>query len=170
MTRSTKAKAKGNEPGGELLTRDDTAPHFPDSSPPEKLSGLLGEYPGLTVVAGLGLGLLAGALLPRSAGRKLARGGIFVASTAGELGLALGKQALRSAEHAAHDGREKLEGTAAEALRLATDAGRLAVDTGRKAGDEAQRFAVEASDKAKELGAGLVKLAADVASRARNKA
>lgn len=151
----------------------------PDAAPPERFSNLVSDYPGLAIAAGLGLGLLAGALLPRSAGRKLLRGGVFVASTASELGLAFGKQAMRKADDATRDGREVLGDTAAKAGRVATDAGRkaadAAVDAGRKAADvgreagaNAQRLAEDATERVRDLGLGLAKMAADAASRLRN--
>lgn len=138
-----------------------------DDAPPEKFSGLVSEYPGLAIAAGLGLGLLAGALLPRSAGRKLIRGGVFIASTAGELGLALGKQTLRNADEATREGREKLGETAAEAGRVAADAGRKAADAGRRAATNAQHLAGDATDRARDLGLGLARIAVDAASRLR---
>lgn len=66
---------------------------LPDAYPPEDYRTLAGEYPWLTVAAGAGLGLLAGALLPKRAGGKLAKRAIGVATIAAELGLALSKQA-----------------------------------------------------------------------------
>jgi hypothetical protein len=116
------------------LQNNDALPatRLPDAAPPEKFSNLISDYPGLAIAAGLGLGLLAGALLPRSTGRKLLRGGVFVASTATELGLAFGKQAVRKADDATRDGREILGETAAKAGRVASDAGRKAAEADAK--------------------------------------
>lgn len=146
----------------------------PEPAPPEKFSNLVSEYPGLAIAAGLGIGLLAGAILPRSAGRKLVRGGVFVASTASELGLAFGKQAIRKADDVTRDGRELIGDTAAKAGRLATDAGHKAADAGRKAADAgreagagAQRLAEDATERVRDLGVGLAKLAVDAAGRLR---
>lgn len=156
-----------------LVVRDEPAEksipttRLPEANPPEQLSNLLGEYPGLAIAAGLGIGLLAGALLPRSAGRKLARGAFFLASTGGELGLILGKQALHKADAATREGREKLGETAVEAAHKAADAGRKAADVGRKAGVEAQRVAGDASERARDVGLSLVKLAIDTVGRLR---
>lgn len=141
---------------------------LPDAAPPEKFSNLIAEYPGLAIAAGLGIGLIAGALLPRSAGRKLIRGGLFVASTAGELGLAVGKQALHKADDATREGREMLGETAAKAGRVAADAGRKAADAGREAGANAQRLAEDATERARDLGIGLARMAIDAASRLRH--
>jgi ElaB/YqjD/DUF883 family membrane-anchored ribosome-binding protein len=66
---------------------------LPDAYPPEDYSSLLKEYPWLTMAAGAGLGLLAGALLPKRAGSKLGKRALGVASVAAELGLALSRQA-----------------------------------------------------------------------------
>lgn len=77
------------------------------SAPPESLVELVGQYPGVAIAAGLGLGLLAGALLPRSAARKLtARAGVL-AAVAGEAGLTLGKQAIEKAGEAGRETRER---------------------------------------------------------------
>ncbi len=137
------------------------ATRFPDADPPEEFSNLVGEYPGLAIAAGLGLGLLAGALLPRSAGRKIARGVFFLATTGGELGLVLGKQALRKADDATRDGRERLGETAVDAAHKAADAG-------RKAGADAQRIAGDATERVRDVGLGLAKMAIDAASRIRH--
>jgi ElaB/YqjD/DUF883 family membrane-anchored ribosome-binding protein len=152
---------------------------LPDAAPPEKFSNLVSDYPGLAIAAGLGIGLLAGAILPRSAGRKLVRGGVFVASTASELGLAFGKQAIRKVDDATRDGRELLGDTASKAGSIAseaghkvtdkvTDAGRKAASAGRKAGANAQELAEDATERVRELGLGLAKMAIDAASRLRH--
>lgn len=133
----------------------------PDAEPPEQFSGLLAEYPGLAIAAGLGLGLLAGAVLPRRAGRKLARGAFFLASTGGELGMILGKQALRKADDATRDGRQKLGETVSGAAHKAADAS-------RKAGAQAKDAATDASERARDLGLGLAKMAIDAASKLRH--
>jgi hypothetical protein len=140
----------------------------PDASPPEKLTSLIGDYPGLAIVAGLGLGVLVSALLPRHAGRKLAKGAVFVATAAGEVGLALGKQALEKADDATRDGREILSETAADAGRLAADAGRKASKAAQDAGHNAQRLAGDATTTARDLGLALARKAVDAASRLRH--
>lgn len=150
-------------------------PRRPDDAPPEKLSNLISDYPGLAIAAGLGLGLLAGAILPRSAGRKLVRGGVFVASTAGELGLAFGRQAIHKADEVTREGREMLGDTAGIAGRVAAEAGhkvadasRKAAGAGREAGAGAQKLAEGAAERVRDLGLGLAKKAVDAASRVRN--
>jgi ElaB/YqjD/DUF883 family membrane-anchored ribosome-binding protein len=165
------AESEAQLHGGEGLP----AVRRPEAAPPEKFSSLISDYPGLAIGAGLGIGLLAGALLPRSASRKLLRGGVFLASTAGELGLAFGKQALRKADDATRDGRSLLGDTAAKAGRLATDAGhkaadagRKAAETGREAGASAQRLAEETAERVRDLGAGIAKKASDAAARLRD--
>lgn len=83
----------------------EAAPTPPDRDPPDKFTSLLAEYPGLTIAAGLGLGLLAGALLPRMAASKLASRGTALAAIAGEVGLFLAKQAMEKAADAGREGR-----------------------------------------------------------------
>jgi hypothetical protein len=165
------AKSEAQLQGGDSLP----VPRRPDDAPPEKFSNLISDYPGLAIAAGLGLGLLAGAILPRSAGRKLVRGGVFVASTASELGLAFGKQAMRKADEVTRNGREVLGDTAAKAGRVAAEAGhkvadasRKAADAGREAGAGAHKLAEDATERVRDLGLGLAKKAVDAASRLRN--
>lgn len=150
-----------------------TAPtKLPEGEPPEGVSGLIADYPGLAIATGLGIGLLAGALLPRSAGRKMARGAVFLASTGSELGLALGKQALRKADEVTRDSRERLSETAGEVAHSvaerASDLSHKAAEASRTAGTNAQRLAGDASERARDLGLGLAKLAVDVVARIRN--
>lgn len=77
---------------------------FPDAYPPEDYASLAKEYPWLAMAAGLGAGLLVGALLPKGFGGKLGKRALAVATVAGELGLALSKQAGEKAAEAARDG------------------------------------------------------------------
>lgn len=162
-------KANSNLPETEAAT---ALQRLPEGEPPEGVAGLIADYPGLAIAAGIGVGLLAGALLPRSAGRKLARGAVFLASAGGEIGLALGKQALQAADDATRESREKLSETASDVAHnvaeRATDLGHKAVETGRSAGAGAQRLAGDASDRAKDVGASLAKLAIDAVARIRN--
>lgn len=168
---SDRIRAQIDKSSAELKS---TAPakRVPEAVPPEGVSGLVADYPGLAIAAGLGIGLLAGALLPRSAGRKLARGAIFLASAGGELGLAFGKQALQAADEATRESREKLSGTASEVANTvadrATELGHKAADAGRSAGAGAQRLAGDASDRARDVGAGIAKLAIDAVARIKN--
>jgi ElaB/YqjD/DUF883 family membrane-anchored ribosome-binding protein len=66
---------------------------LPDAYPPEDYRSLAKEYPWLAIAAGAGLGLLAGALMPKRAGSKLGKRALGVATVAAELGLALSRQA-----------------------------------------------------------------------------
>lgn len=66
---------------------------MPDAYPPEDYRSLAREYPWLTIAAGAGLGLLAGALFPKRSGSKLGKRALGVATVAAELGLALSRQA-----------------------------------------------------------------------------
>lgn len=63
-----------------------------DAYPPEDYRSLAGEYPWLAVAAGLGVGLLAGALVPKKAGSKFGQRALSLAMVAGEIALALSKQ------------------------------------------------------------------------------
>ena len=75
--------------------------------PPNSISDLAREYPGLVVVGGLALGLLAGALLPRGAARKLASGAMTAAALGGEASMSLARQARVKAQNAAAEAGEQ---------------------------------------------------------------
>ncbi len=109
-----------------------------DAYPPEDYRSLIAEYPWLAVAAGMGMGLLAGALAPKKAGSgKFGRRALGLAMAAGELGLALSKQA---GERAGEAGRDRLnrakEGTAQ--VRM------TAANTGAKIAREAIKLVVRA--------------------------
>lgn len=113
-------------------------PNFPDADPPENYRSLAGEYPWLTVAAGLGAGLLIGALLPKSARSKLGKRAVGFAAMAGELALAFSKRASDAAQdngaligHRIDDGTAELRGkarrTAGRAAGSARAAGQIVV-------------------------------------------
>lgn len=85
-----------------------------DAYPPEDYRSLLAEYPWLAVAAGTGLGLLAGALVPKKAsGGGFGKRALGLAVAAGELGLALSKQVGERAGEAGREGLSRAkEGTA----------------------------------------------------------
>ena len=121
---------------------------LPDASPPDDYRGLAREYPWLTVAAGVGVGMLVAALLPRKFVGKAARRALGAATVAAELGLAYGKQARNAAGEAAHDGLEKFgEGiekigeTTAPLRQRAVSAGHDARKTGSRLATEALKFA-----------------------------
>ena len=114
--------------------RRDTPPALPSvippAEPPESFSGLVRQYPGLIVVGGLALGVVAGALMPRALRSKLTGRVVTLAGLAGELGLALGRQALDKAEA----GREKMSEGTQEARSRATRIAGTAAGSARGAG------------------------------------
>lgn len=69
---------------------------LPDAYPPESYRSLAAEYPWLVVAAGAGLGLLAGALVPKQFGGKLGGRLLTAATLAAEFGMAMSKQASRN--------------------------------------------------------------------------
>lgn len=77
---------------------------FPDAYPPEDYASLAREYPWLAMAAGLGAGLLVGALLPRGIGGKLGKRALAAATVAGELGLALSTQVGEKVAEVGRDG------------------------------------------------------------------
>lgn len=114
---------------------------LPDRYPPEDYRSLAAEYPVLTVAAGIGLGLLAGALLPKGAGSKLGRRAIGVASVAAELGLVLSKQARDKAEEAGRESLSQLGERTAPLRKRAARAGGSARSQGVRLAGEAIKLA-----------------------------
>ena len=114
---------------------------LPDAYPPENYRGLAREYPLLTVAAGVGVGILIAALLPRKFATKAARRAITAATVAAELGFAYRKQARDAAGEAAHDGLDKLTETTAPLRHRASSAGKSARSQGLRLAGEAMKFA-----------------------------
>lgn len=111
---------------------------LPDAYPPEDYRSLAREYPWLTVAAGAGLGLLAGALLPKKAGSKLGKRALGVATVAAELGLALSRQAGSKAA----DGLSRIEESSAPLRQRAGRAAGTARSGARSAGVTIAREAI----------------------------
>lgn len=114
---------------------------LPDRHPPESYRDLAGEYPWLTVAAGVGFGLLIGALVPRGVGGKLGRRAVGAAAAAAELGLLLSKQARDKAADAGREGLAELGERTAPLRQRATRASGAARGTGVRLAGEAIRLA-----------------------------
>ena len=114
---------------------------LPDAYPPENYRGLAREYPLLTVAAGIGVGMLVAALLPRRIASKAAKRALGAATVAAELGLAYSKHARDAAGEAAHDGFEKISESTAPLRQRATSAGKNARSQGLRIAGEALKFA-----------------------------
>lgn len=114
---------------------------LPDAWPPEDYRSLAREYPWLTVAAGFGLGLLAGALLPKRAGSKLGKRAMAVATVAAEMGLALSREARDSAGEKARDGLARVEQGTAPLRQRAGRAGQAARGTGMRLAGQAIKLA-----------------------------
>jgi hypothetical protein len=104
------------------------------------------EHPGLVVAGGVALGLVAGALLSRGTGRRLAQHALTLAEVAGAAGITLGKQAMDKAEDAGEGLRRGGEALAERAGRLAGPA-EDAVDNASEAAHRLLRKAVELAGK-----------------------
>lgn len=135
----------GAKRNAKMTDDDKTLPAIttpPAGEPPEDFSALARQYPGLLLAGGIAIGLVAGALLPRKAGGKLAGRAAALAAVAGELGLALSQSAREKAGDAAREGRAKLAelGDSEQARRV-----RSAGSDARSAGLRLARKAVEAA-------------------------
>ncbi|MDE2436870.1 MAG: hypothetical protein KGM49_11480 [Sphingomonadales bacterium] len=144
-----KAKVAASQ---ERLTRDSAAlpvasrrANLPDAYPPEDYRSLAAEYPLLTVAAGIGAGLLIGALVPKRFGGKLGKRALAIATVAGELGLAYGKHASNAALEAGQEGLAKAGEASAplrrKAVRMAGSAGGSARSTGLAVAREVLKLA-----------------------------
>lgn len=114
---------------------------LPDAWPPENYRTLAKEYPWLAMAAGLGVGVLVAALLPRNVLSKVGRRAMGAATVAAELGLAYSKQARDAAGEAAHDGLVIIDETTAPLRQRATSAGKSARSRGMRLAREAIKFA-----------------------------
>jgi ElaB/YqjD/DUF883 family membrane-anchored ribosome-binding protein len=110
---------------------------LPDRDPPENYRSLAREYPWLTVAAGLGVGVLVAALLPRKFASKSAKRAMGLATVAAELGLAYSRQARDAAGEAAHDGLAMLDEGTAPLRQRAVSAGKTVRSRGTRLAGEA---------------------------------
>jgi len=133
------------------------ADRFPDRSPPEKVTQLIREHPGLAIAAGLGVGLLVAAVLPKGPGRKLIRRSGLVATAATEMALLMGKNFLAKATEATEEGRDHL-----------SEAAERASSVSRSASRKAQKLAGETSAAVRSAGSDLAKKATKSLARLRD--
>ena len=130
---------------------------LPDAEPPEKLSTLAGEYIGLSIASGLVIGLVLGALFPRSAARKLAKRSGALAAVASEIGVAYAAQALGKAGSTAREGRDR-----------AVDMGEVLAERSANARARATRLIGDGTGMARGTGSALVRKAAEIVAKARS--
>ena len=103
------------------------------------VSDFVRDHPGAVVAGGVVVGLIAGTVLARGTGRKLARHALTLAEVAGTASLALGRDAAHRAEEAG-------EAIADKAGQLAEPA-EEAVDAASEAAQRLLRKAVELAGK-----------------------
>jgi hypothetical protein len=104
------------------------------------------DHPGLVVAGGVALGLVAGTLLSRGSGRKLAKHALTLAEIAGTAGLALGKGTLERAGEAGGELRRQGEALAQKAGEL-TEPAEEAIDQAAEAAQRLLKKAVELAGK-----------------------
>lgn len=107
----------------------------------EGLGEIIRKNPAAFIAGGIILGVIAGALLPRGTGRRLAKGATAAAVAAGQAGLHFSQHARETAEDLTREGREVLERNASVAQRRATELAGTARETGSKLVDQAVEFA-----------------------------
>jgi hypothetical protein len=114
---------------------------LPDAWPPEDYRSLAKEYPWLAMAAGLGVGVLVAALLPRNVLGKAGRRAMGAATVAAELGVAFSKQAREAAREAAQDGLTIIDETTAPLRQRTVNASKSARSRGMRLAGEAMKIA-----------------------------
>jgi hypothetical protein len=128
--------------GSEALPALPQSGPLPDAYPPEDYRSLAAEYPFLTLAAGAGLGMLAGALLPKRFGARFGKHALSAAAVAAEIGLALSKQARDKAGEKAAEGLSQLDDRTAPLRQRAGRAAGSARSGARSAGAAIAREAI----------------------------
>lgn len=121
-----------------------------DGDTERPVTDFIRDHPGAVIAGGVALGLIAGALLSRGSGRKLARHALTLAEVAGTAGLALSRQAMERAEEAGDELRSQGNAIADKAGQLAQPAEAAieeVVDTATEAAQRLLRKAVELAGK-----------------------
>lgn len=131
----------------EMTTAEPVAGQTAEQASPEQESAgsVVHRHPVAFIAGGVALGLIAGALLPRGTGRKLAKGAVAAAATVGQAGLQFSHHARDTAEDLSREGRDAFERNSAVA----------------------QRRAAELAENARHTGSRLVEQAVELASRVR---
>lgn len=110
-------------------------------SRPESIGEFVRKHPGAFIAGGVLLGVAAGALLPRGAGRWFVKGAVAMAATVAETSLQLGRHARDTAEDITREGRGTIERNAAVAQRKAAELAGSARTAGSKLVDQAVELA-----------------------------
>ncbi len=141
---------------------------LPDGEPPEGVRSLAMDYPFALVFGGLAIGLIAGAFIPRSAGKGLGRGAVAAASIASELALAYGQRALDATGKAAGEGRARITDIGAAVSDGVTTYGAKAANVLGDARKAATGAARDTAGTARDSGRALVRRAITLASNLRH--
>jgi len=145
---------------------------LPEAEPPEDYVALAMDYPFAAIAGGLAIGILAGSLLPRGFGRKLARGTIAAAAVAGKLGLEYGSAALdaagKVADEANREGREKIGQLGGKLEVLGSSVNDKTRRYGRKAADAANEVLADKGQKGLDVGYRLAREAIKFVSNLRH--
>lgn len=120
---------------------------FPDAYPPEDYRSLAAEYPWLTIAAGVGAGLLLGAVLPKGAGGKLGKRALTAASLAAEFGLVLSRKAGDTASESGREGLRRVGEATAPLRQRASRSGSAARSAGLTLAREALKIATRQRGK-----------------------
>lgn len=112
-----------------------------DNQEQDGVGEFIRSHPAAFIAGGILLGVVAGALLPRGTGRRLAKGATAAAIAAGQVGLQLSHQARETAEELTREGRDALERNASAAQRRATELASSAREAGSKLAEQAVELA-----------------------------
>lgn len=131
------------------------------------VSSFVQDHPLLTVAGGIAVGLLAGALLPRRAGQRMARRSMELAEMAGAVGTLFGRQALERAETATRDLRKQSELLAGQAEKFGKATSGRIEKFGHVTKGRAERLAMPAEQTASSVGRRIAAKASALKSRIR---
>ena len=89
-----------------------------DNETAKGLTDQIKAHPGIALASGLALGVLASALLPKGAARRIAKGAVAAATVGTEAGMVLARHARETAASAAGEASEQLEKAGEGARKL----------------------------------------------------
>ena len=125
---------------------------LPNTGPAKPSPGQAGEYIGISLAGGLVIGLVIGALMPRSPGRKLTRHASVLAGVAGDVVLALARQAINQADGTGQEANKKWHEASGKFAQITRTATAQAKAHAEQMAHEAADFAAKASNLARKSG------------------
>ncbi len=142
--------------------------HLPHGSPPDGVRSLAMDYPFALIFGGLAIGVIAGAMIPRAAGKRLGKGAAAAAAIASEFALAYGQRALDATGKAAEDGRVRASELGGAVSDGVSTYGGKAADVLGGVGKAAVEAALDTAGTARHSGRRLARRAIALAANLRH--